>query len=95
MRETSDFETLRPSDDDLVDLARRYPGHVGLLHDGHERLLGPLARLEERGEVAAAPELGDGELELAGAGVPAPRTVAVAVGGPVLGALPELGAHEP
>jgi hypothetical protein len=39
MRETSDFETLSPSDSTTWSTLRGDPGHVGLLHDGHERLL--------------------------------------------------------
>ncbi len=38
--------------DDLVDLTGRDAGDIGLLHHRHERLLRPLARLQERGEVA-------------------------------------------
>jgi len=59
--------------DDLVDLARRDTGDVGLLDHRHQRLLGTLARLQEAREVAPPPELGDRQLELAGAGVPAAR----------------------
>src|SRR5207245_7035070 len=51
--------------DHLVDLARRDAGNVRLLHHAHERLLTALARLKERGEVAAAPDLRDRQLELA------------------------------
>ena len=92
MRETSDFEIRSPSDSTTFDLARRDAGHVGLLDHGHERLLGPLARLEEAREVAALAQLRDRELELAGAGVPAAWSVAVAVGGAVFSSL--LGADE-
>jgi len=81
--------------DDLVDLARGDPGHVGLLDDGHERLLGALSRLQEAREVAALAELRDRDLELAGARVEAPGAVAVSVGGAVLGALSVLGADQP
>jgi hypothetical protein len=52
---------------------------VGLLDDGDERALGAPARLEEAREVAAVAQLGDLELDLTGARVPAPGAVAVAV----------------
>ncbi len=71
--------------DHLIDLARGDAGDIGLLHRAHERLLRAAARLEEARKVAAAPQLRDGELELAGTGVPRPRTVAVAMREPLLG----------
>ena len=70
--------------DDLIDLPRRDAGYVRLLDDRHQRLLRASARLEEAREVAAAAELRDRELELAGARVPAPRAVAVALRQPFL-----------
>ena len=60
----------------------------------HERLLGALARLQERREVAALTDLGDLQLDLPRAGVPPPRPVAVAMRRPVLGALPVLCADQ-
>ena len=62
-----------------VDLARTDAVDVGLLDDRHERLLRAAARLEEAGEVAAGAQPRDGELDLAGAGLPAALAVAVAV----------------
>jgi len=49
------------------------------------------AAAQKRREVAAAPDLRDRQLELAGARVPAPGPVAVAVGEPLLAALAVLG----
>jgi hypothetical protein len=59
--------------DQLIDPPCGDTAHVGLLHHRHQRLLGALARLQEAREVAALPELGDLQLDLARAGVPAPR----------------------
>jgi hypothetical protein len=52
-----------------------------------ERLLGPAAGLEQRGEVGAGSDLGDLELDRSDPGVPHPGAIAVAVGGAGLGAL--------
>src|SRR6266511_4771676 len=65
--------------DQLIDLPRRHAADVRLLDHRYQRLLGSPARLQERGEVAAAADLRDRQLELAGARVPAPGPVAVAV----------------
>src|SRR5204863_9835958 len=65
--------------DELVDAARGDPADVGLLHDRQQRLLRTLARLQKAREVAALPELGDLQLQLARPGVPAPRPIAVAM----------------
>jgi hypothetical protein len=46
------------------------------------------------GKFGALAQLRDGELELAGAGVPAPGAVAVSVGGAILGALSTLGSDQ-
>src|SRR5215211_5269868 len=78
-----------------VDLAGGDAVDVALLDDRDQRLLGPPAGLQERGEVAARAQLGDGQLELANAGVPGPGPVAVALGGaPVRRTLAELGADQ-
>jgi hypothetical protein len=74
--------------DQLVDAAGRDAAHVRLLDHRQERLLRAPARLKERREVAALPELRDAQLELPGASVPPPRPIAVAPGGAVLGAFP-------
>jgi hypothetical protein len=80
MRETSLLEIRQAKRlDHLVDLASRDAGDVGLLHYRDGRLLAAAARLEEAGEVAAAAELRDRQLELAGPGRPGSRSVAVAV----------------
>jgi len=70
---------VAPADEPLVVLLDGHAGgkaHGGApmsLDHGHERLLRSLAKLEEAREVAALAQLGDGELELAGARVPARR----------------------
>src|SRR6266545_543980 len=80
--------------DQLIDLPRRHAADVRLLDHRHQRLLGSPARLQERGEVAAAADLRDRELDLAGARVPAPGPVAVAMRQPLLAALPTLGTDQ-
>ena len=70
--------------DQLVDLASRDAGDLGLLHDRDERLLTARARREESGEGAAASDLRDRQLELARPRRPGPRPVAVAVRQPLL-----------
>ena len=62
---------------DFVDPARRHPADPGLLDDGDQRLFRRLARLQERREVAAGPQLRDLEIERAKPRVE--RAVAVAV----------------
>jgi hypothetical protein len=78
--------------DQPVDLAGRNPIDIGLLDDRDQGLLGAPARLQERREVAALAQLGDGQLDRADPGVPLAGAVAVAVGGPLQAALAELGA---
>ena len=63
------------------------PLTVSLHHDRVQGLLGPPAGLEQGGEVAAAGELGNLELDGAYPGVPRPRAVAVAIGGSLTAAL--------
>jgi hypothetical protein len=46
-----------------VHLAGRHPVHMGLLHHRHQRLLTAATRLQERGEVAAGPQPGNGQLD--------------------------------
>ena len=77
---------------EAVDLARRDAVHVGLLDDGDQGLLAAAARLEEAGEVAARAQPRDGELDLAGAGLPAALAVAVAVRGALRALLVQTGA---
>ena len=71
---------------DFVDPARRHPADPGLLDDGDQRLFRRLARLQERREVAAGPQLRDLEIERAKPRVKRAVAVAVApvqsIGGP-------------
>jgi hypothetical protein len=80
--------------DELIDAARAHATDIRLLHHAHERLLGALARLQERREVAALPDLRDLQLDLPGPGVPSPRPIAVAMRRAVLGPLAALRADE-
>ena len=72
--------------DQLVDRAGRDALDVGFLDHRGERLLGHPPRLQEAREVAALAQLGDAQLDRAGAGLPVAVAVAVALGQP-LGAL--------
>ena len=71
--------------DELVDAAGRDPADIGLLNNRQQRLLGAPARLEDAREVAALAQLGDLQLDLPRAGVPAPRSIPVAMRGAILG----------
>jgi hypothetical protein len=66
--------------DQVVDRAGGDAVHISLLHHGGERLLGQPARLQEGREVAAFAQLGDAQLHRAGARLPQPVAVAVALG---------------
>jgi hypothetical protein len=96
----ADAADLRPADpqpealDELVDAPGRHPAHIGLLHHAEQRLLGAPSRLQEAREIRALADLGDLQLDLARSGVPPPRSIAVAMRGPVLGALATLGADQ-
>jgi hypothetical protein len=73
-------------------------GHAanpGLLNDGHQGLLRRLARLQERREVAALPQLGDPQLQAPQPRVQRPVAVAVAVGRTLGRALVPPGADQP
>src|SRR4051794_6138174 len=72
--------------DQVVDGAGRDPLDVGLLDHGGQRLLGHAPRLQEAREVGAPPELGDAQLDSAGAGLPVTLPVAVTLS-QALGAL--------
>ena len=61
--------------------------HVGLLHHCRQRLLGQPARFQEAREVAAFAQLGDAQLHRAGARLPRPVAVAVALRDPLRTAL--------
>jgi hypothetical protein len=81
--------------DQLIDAARGDPAHVGLLHDRHQRLLAAFPWLQKAREVAALPQLGDLQLDLARARVPAPCPIPVALRGAITGpALTELSADQ-
>ena len=71
----------------VVDRASGDPLHAGLHHDGVEGLVDSAAGLQERGEVAAPPQLGDPDFEVAGLGRQGLRPVAVALGEEVCGPL--------
>src|SRR5438874_9274565 len=60
---------------------------LGLLHHCRQRLLGQPARFQEAREVAAFAQLGDAQLHCAGARLPRPVAVAVALGDPLRTAL--------
>ena len=79
--------------DHLVDLVGGDASDVRLLLQD-ERLLRALARLKKRREIAAPADLRDRQLDLAGARLPGPQPVAVAVREPLLGALPALGTDQ-
>lgn len=65
--------------DQIIDRARREAMNIGLLDHDHQRLLGSPPRLEEGGEVAARPELGDLQHDPACAGIPIADAVSVAL----------------
>jgi hypothetical protein len=75
-----------------VDLAGRHPVDIRLLDDGDQRLLTAAAGLQEAGEVAALPQLGDGQLDRAHPGVPGPLPIAVTARHPVAATLAVAGA---
>ena len=68
------------------------PAHVGLHDHGVEGLVDAPAGLEDRGEEAAFPQLGDAELDVAGLGRDQARPVPVALGHPPFGAFIASGA---
>ena len=72
--------------DQIIDRAGRDALDVGFLHHGGQRLLGQPARLQEARKVAALAQLRDAQLDRAGARLPDPVAVAVALDKP-LGAL--------
>jgi hypothetical protein len=68
---------------------------IGLLDDGGERLLGQTPRLEEAGNVAGLPELGDAQLDGPRARLPVALSVAIVLGEPVGALLAVAGARRP
>ena len=85
MRDTSDFEIPSSAQrlHQVIDLPRRDAVHVRFLHHRQQRVLGPPARLQQRREVRARPDLRDRQLDRAHARVPRPRPAAVAVRRPL------------
>jgi hypothetical protein len=65
--------------DQIVYRARGNALHIGFLDDCGERLLGHPPRLQKAREVGALAQLGNAQLNRAGAGLPGPVTVAVAL----------------
>jgi hypothetical protein len=99
-RHAADFALADPGDAQALHqgfyLPRRDALYVGFGHHADQGLLAPLARFQPGGEVAALPQLGEGQLQRAHPRVPGPRAVAVALRRPLVGPLvalrPDLGA---
>ena len=72
---------------EAVDAAGGDALDIGFLDHRRQGFLRGAARLEEAGEVAAAAQLGDAELDRAGAGLPVAVAIAVAVIAPSIAAL--------
>ena len=81
--------------DQIVDRAGRDALDVGLLDHRGQRLLGHPARLQEAREVAALAQLRDAQLDRAGARLPDPVAIAVALVDPLGAALAMGGAGQP
>ena len=79
----------------LVDPAGRHAADPGLLDHRDQRLLGGLARLQERREVRPLPQLRDAQLERAEPRVERAVAIAVAVIQPIAAALVPAGADQP
>jgi len=79
----------------LVDGPGGHPVHIGLHHHGVEGLVDPSAGLQDGGEEASLPKLGDGQLHVPGLGGEHPSTVPVALVaasvGPLIAVRPDLG----
>src|SRR5215204_5058962 len=86
-------ETMRLFDQ-LVDRSGRDALDVGLLDHRGERLFGHPPRLQEPGEVAALAQLGDAQLDHAGARLPDAVAIAVGLGKPIGALLAEAGASQ-
>jgi hypothetical protein len=80
--------------DQFIDPPGRHATDPGLLDYHNECLLGGLARLQERREVRALPQLGNAQAEWAESGVEAAIAVTVAVIEPVAAALVAAGADQ-
>ena len=79
----------------LVDPASRHAADPGLLDHHDQRLLGGLARLEERREVRTLPQLGNAQAQRPEPRIEAAIAVAVAVIEPVAGAFMTAGPIRP
>src|SRR5262245_1217969 len=79
---------------EVIDLARRDPVHVGLLHHRRQRPLAPPPRLEQARKVAPRPHFRDRELEGPDPCVPGPQPEAVAVRRSLPAALVRLRTHQ-
>jgi hypothetical protein len=81
----ADAADLRPAHaqpkalDELIDTPCAHAAHIGLLDNRQQRLLGALPGRQKAREVRPLADLGDLQLDLAGPGVPPPRSIAVAV----------------
>jgi len=76
LRQRRDAEGLH----EVLHPARADAQHIRLLDHREEGPLGAPARFQEGGEVAAVTDPGDGEIDGAHAGIPAPLAIAVARG---------------
>ena len=76
-----------------IDLAGGDTGHVGLHHHGVEGLIHTPAGLEDRGQEAAATQLGDLQINVTHLGGEYPGPVAVAVANTLLSAFMAIGAE--
>ena len=74
-----------------IDLAGGDSADVGLHDHGVEGLVDPSAGLEDRGQEAAGSQFGDQQLQIPHLGGQGAGPVAVAVAGPLLGALMAIG----
>ena len=96
MRETSGLRDAVEAErlHQLVDLPRRDPMHVRLLHDREQRVLGAPARLQQRGKVGPGSHLRNRQLDRAHPRVPRPRPTAIAVRRALAGALVTLSPNQ-
>jgi hypothetical protein len=73
--------------DQVIDFAGGGAMHIGLHDHRQQRPVDPAARLQQRREERALPQLRDAQLHIAGLGRQQPGAGAVAVGGALLGSL--------
>ncbi len=79
----------------VIDFPRRDAVHVRFLHHGQQRVLGPPAGLQQRGEIRPGADFGDRQLDGPHPRIPRPRAAAVAIRRPLARALVPLGADQP